>query len=794
MFINYTKIALRHHWKNKLYGGINVFGLAVGITAVLLAVLYLKNEHSFDGFHQQNPHLYRITTTVTPPGGAGQLSGNTGQLQGPVFKAQVPEITAYSRVMGGDIYGDMLAGDKVLKQQLLFADESFLQVFSFPLLKGDPATALRDVGSVVITERTALKYFNRTDVVGQMLRMDADPSARQLGKPLVITGVVANPPTLSSIQFDVLLPFRFLQLSFTDNDWNNLYLSTFVVTRADASPAKVAAQLNRVQAGYAKGKDQPALHFGLQPVTDIHLHPLYAPGGSREGGVINASNPAFSYIFGGIAVFILLMAGINFINITLAGSLKRIKEVGVRKINGSSGIQIISQFLVESGLLCAVAMLLALLFTFLTLPLFNALAGTAIPFGAIGTPLILLSCIGLLAGIVLLTGVYPAYVLARFSAMRAFSGKAALSGRNPLGRALIVTQFSLAVFFLLVTVLFYRQMTYIQTKDLGYHPEQVVVTHINGDRDLQQVQQVLKNELGNEPGITQLSFGGERGGLSAVQLGDRQIQAVHRVIDKNYLPALGITLTSGQNFTDTWSGGVIVNEAFVKAAGLTQPLGTPVRTDEYFDKEMRTITGVVKDFHAGSLREQIAPMVMIMNKWYGGSIWLKVAPNRQKQALAALTNAYKKALPETAFTYSFLDDLNAREYVQEQRWQQIIGWATLLSLLICCVGLFGLAHIATHQRMKEIGIRKILGAGMTHIVGLFSKDFLRLVMIAFIVAAPPAWIAMHQWLQGFAYRTDISVWIFIGTALGTLLMALATVSFQVVRAVGVNPVKNLRAA
>ncbi|SEW51666.1 ABC transporter permease [Chitinophaga arvensicola] len=792
MFSNYTKIALRHHWKNKLYGAIHVSGLAIGITTVLLAVLYLKNEHSFDAFHKQNPHLYRITTTVTPPGGNGQLTGNTGQLQGPVFKEQVPEITAYSRVMGGDIYGDMLAGDKVLKQQLLFVDESFLQMFSFPLVKGDAATALRDAGSAVITERTALKYFNRTDVVGQLLRMDADPSARRLGKPLVITGVVKDPPLQSSIQFDVLLPFRFLQLSFEDNDWNNMYLSTFVVTRADAGADKVTAQLNRVQTRYAGGKDQPKLAFGLQPITGIHLHPLYAPGGSREGGVINGSHPAFSYIFLGIALFILLMAGINFINITLAGSLKRIKEVGVRKINGSSSIQIVLQFLVESGLLCTLAMILALLLSFLALPVFNDLSGAAVPFRAMLDPLVLLSCAGLLAGIVLLTGIYPAYVLARFSAMRAFSGKAALSARNPLGRALIVTQFSLAVFFLLITVFFYRQMAYIQTKDLGYHPEQVVVTHINGDRDVQQVAQLLKNELRHEPGVLQLSFGGARSGLSDVKLGAQRVPALHQVVDQHYLPAMGITLISGENFGEDWSNGAIVNEAFVRAAGLSHPIGTPIRTDEYFDKELRTITGVVKDFHAGSLREKIAPMVMINSKWFGGGVWVKLAPNREKQGLAALAAAYKKVMPESAFTYSFLNDLNAREYVQEQRWQRIIGWATLLSVLICCSGLFGLAHIATHQRIKEIGIRKILGAGMAHIVGLFSKDFLRLVMIAFTIAAPLAWIAMHQWLQGFAYRTDLSAWVFIATGLGTLLMALTTVSMQVMRAAGANPVNNLR--
>lgn len=792
MFINYFKIAFRHHRQHKLYILINVCGLALGITAILLAVLYMKDEHSFDAFHENNPHLYRVTTTVTPADNIPQLTGNTGQLQGPAFKAQVPEIVDYSRIMGGDIYGDIIADNKVLKQQLLFADESFFKVFTFPLIKGDPATALHDMGSAVITESTALKYFNRTDVVGQMLRMDADPSARMLGKPLVISGVVKDPPLHSSVQFDVLLPFRFLQLSFNDTDWFNTYLSTFVVLRPDATLSAVSSKLNRVQSTYAAA-GKPAMAFGLQPITDIHLHPLYNGEGSREGGVINGSNPVFSYIFLGIAVFILLMAGINFINITLAGSLKRIKEVGVRKINGSSSRQIIAQFLVESGLLCGLAFILAFLLAVAVLPLFNTLAGKAITLSAVFNGELLLYCAALLSVIVLLTGAYPAYVLADFSALQAFSGKRHLFGRQLLGRVLIVTQFSLAVFFMIVTLLFYRQMDYVRTKDLGYRPQQVVVTHISGDRDLHPVQELLKSELSKEPGISVVSFGGERGGTSAVQLPGKQIAAVHRVIDNNYLAAMGISLKEGGNFTAALSNGAIVNEAFVKAAGIKHPIGTRIHTDEYFDKETRMITGVVKDFHTGSLRERITPLVMIQHPTYGGAVWLKLDKQRQPAALAALAAAYKKALPETAFTYQFLDELNAREYVQEQRWKKIIYIAALLSVAICCSGLFGLAHIATQQRIREIGIRKILGAGMSDIVVLFSGDFMKLVLIAFLLASPVAWAVMHNWLQGFAYRVNISSWIFIVAGSFAVLLTLTTVALQVMRAVAANPTKNISA-
>jgi putative ABC transport system permease protein len=806
MLLHNLRISIRHHSRNKLYTGINIAGLAIGITCVLLAILYSRDERSFDAFHANNPHLYRITTSVVQPkDGSRQTLGGTGQVQGPAFKAAVPEIADYVRVMGGDIYGDLIANDKVLKQQLLFVDERFFNVFSFPLLKGDSRTVLQDAGSAVITESTALKYFSRTDVVGQLLRMDADPSARKLGKPLVITGVVKDPPKHSSIQFDILLPFRFLQLSFEDTDWLNQYLSTFIVLRPDATVAAVTAKINKVYAthageqlaAYAQNNGfKPQISFGLQQMTAIHLDPMYQEMDSREGGIVNGSNPVFSYIFLGIAVFILLMAAINFINISLASSLKRTREVGVRKINGSSGVQIMSQLLTESAVLCSLALILAMILTWLSLPVFNTLAGKEILFTDTLDPILLGYCGGVLATIVILTGTYPAYVLSNFHAVQALSNKQKLFGRNILGRVLVVVQFSLAIFLLLFTLLFYQQMDYVRTKDLGYDPHQVVRTQINGDQNLQHVQEVLKAELAKEPGIQVVAFGGERRGASPVKLSNKTLEAVHRVIDENYLSVMGIALKEGRNFSTAYTSdktnGVIVNEAFVKAAGLTHPIGTSLQTDEYFDKTPKTIIGVIKDFHAASLRERIQPMVLIMNDWFGSTVWLKVTAARQPQALGALEAAFHKALPQTAFSYGFLDEINSSEYAQELRWKQIIRIATLLSIVICCMGLLGLAHIATRQRRKEIGIRTILGASVANMVALFSRDFLRLVLLAFVMTSPVAWYVMNSWLQQFAYRTAISQWLFIAAGSGALLIAFVTVSVQVVGVIWAHPIKSLR--
>lgn len=773
MLTNYLHTAVRHLRRHKLYSMINVAGLAIGITCLLLAVLYTKDEHNFDTFHQQD--IYRITTTVN-----GQTTGGTGQVQGPAFKAQVPEVQQYARVMGGDIYGDLIANGKALKQQLLFVDDDFFKMFSFELLEGSAPTG---TGSVVVTESTAREYFNSTDVVGKQIEMDADPSARKLGKPLVIAGVVKDPPRNSSIKFDVLFPFKFLQLSFEDDSWSNQYLSTFVVLHPGARPGAIAAKFDKVHTG-------PKVNYGLQRMTDIHLHPLYTPGGSREGGVINGSNPVFSYIFLGIAGFILLMAGINFINISIAGSLRRAKEVGVRKINGGSSMQIIIQFMLESALLCILAFLFAILMTQLALPVFNQLSGKDILLREALDGKLLMYCLSVLTLIVVLTSAYPAYVLSRFQPVKVLYNRLRTGGRNMPGRGLIVLQFSLAVFFIIASLLFYRQMDYVRTRDLGYNPAQVIRSYIGGDRDVKDVQKLLADALAKEPGVREVSFGGERGGVSQVKIPGGKVEAVHRVIDEHYLPALNIRIKEGQNLPA--SNSVMVNEAFVKAAGLKDPVGTAIQIDEYFDKETRIIAGVVKDFHFGSLRERIAPMVLFKSDWFRGAIWIKFDKARQPQVIAAFENAYKKILPNTVFTYHFQDELNAKEYEQEQRWNKIVGFATLLSVLICCSGLFGLAHISMHQRVREIGIRKVLGAGMTGIVALCSKDFLKPVMIAFLLAAPVAGMVMQRWLENFAYRVELSWWIFAAAGIFAVLIAGMTVASQVVKAALANPVKSLR--
>ena len=797
----FIKLSFRHLWQNRLYAIINVVGLTAGITCMLFAVLYWNDEHSYDSFHTNNPNLYRITTTLIENKGEKlQTIGGTGQVQGPAFKEAIPEVKTFVRVLGGDIYSDVIANEKALHLKPLFVDANFFDVFSFPLLSGNPQKVLTDINGVVVTETTARKFFNSVDVIGKILQLDADPSYNKLGKPLIIVGVVKDPPANSSLQFDLLFTFQFMRLSFEDNAWLNAYLGTFVVLNPHSNISNVEKRFDDVYKAHAKeqlaeniklyGYD-PLITYGLQQMTDIHLNPLTRTNGNAEGGINNGSSPFYSYMFLGIALFVLLMASINFINISIAGSLKRSKEVGVRKIVGGSRWQIIMQFINESAILCLIAFVLSLIVMNACLPLFNNLTGKQIQLLQAFDYRLIALFIMTFSAIILLTAVYPAVIISRYNPSKVLYNKQKLSGKNLFGNALVVLQFSLAVFLLIATLVYYNQMNYVRTKDLGYSPNQIIRTNINGDRDYRSAISYLKNELEKEPSIKVVSFGNE-GYPENMEVNNLNLKAQYRNIDENFLSALQVSLKIGHNVSVSAKDDVLVNEAFIKEAHIQNPLSTKITVYRYGDTLSKTITGVVKDFHFGSLRESIKPMVMYTSEVPDGGIWIKFDKSKQKEAMAAAERIYKNAMPGSVYQYNFLDELNAAQYVQEQRWQKVVSVAAMLSFIICSLGLFGLAHLSTDRRTKEIGIRKVLGASISNIVALISADFLKLVFIAFLIAAPVSWLVMNKWLQNFAYRVDIGVTVFVTAAIISVVIALAAISFQSIKAAIANPVKSLR--
>ena len=806
----YFRQARRHLLKNKMYAAISVFGLSASVVCILLAVFYWNDERSFDKFHKNNPDLYRVTMTVNDRKTGETTTGQgTGQVQGPAFKNEVPEVVDYVRLMGGGISGDVLSDDKAFRLNTLFSDESFFSVFSFDVLKGNPQTALKDINSVVITESVAIKFFNSIDVIDKQLKLDADPSAQRLGKPMLIKAVVKDPPPNSSIQFDLLLPMKFLQLSFDDDNWQNSYLGTFVVLRSDAVIKEVINKFNNVQKRH--GQQQltesiktynydPKVHYGLQPMTDIHLNSLNNNiSSTNESGIVKESKPLYSYLFMGIAVFILVMSCINFINISIANSLKRAKEVGVRKITGGSRSQIIMQFLSESIVLCSLSFIIALVFMQTALPAFNNLTGKQILFSRIINARVFGLLVLIFVMIILMTGFYPAFTLSRFTPTEVLYNKIYISGKNLFGKSLVVFQVSLAVFLMIATLVYYNQMHFIRQKDLGYNPGRVLRSYISGNRPLEPIIRNIKKEIADEPAIQTISFGSgtEGGPTETVKMANKSVEAMYQIIDENFLPLMEIPVIAGRNlspesFRSDSNLAVIVNDAFVKAAQIEVPVGTQLKTHDFYGTEPKTIIGVVRDFHVGSLREKIKPLIMFMDVQHGGAIYAKFSGPGLKKGLASLERIYKTTVPGAVYSYTFVDQLNASRYAEEQRWQRIITTAAILSIVICCLGLFGLAHIATQQRSKEIGIRKVLGATVTQILVLLSGRFVKLVLLAVLLGAPLAGIVMNQWLQNYAYRININAGMYIVVALSAIVMALLAISLQSIKAALANPVESIK--
>lgn len=807
MFRNYLKIAWRNLWKNRFYSAINVVGITVAITCLLFALIYWNDEHGFDDFHTHNPNLYRITTNLVEHKGAiAQTVGTTGQVQGRAFKEAVPEIKKYVRVMGGQINSEVSSGEKTLSLNTLFVDTNFFEVFTFPLLYGDMQTALNEVNAVVLSENTALRLFNTTDVVGKVLHMKSDPSYKRLKKPLVISAVAKNPPKNSSIQFDILLPFSFLELAFIDTNWLNAYLGTFVVLEPSADFEAIQQKFDRVFAIHARDQLEQnmarygfdsEIKYGLQNMRDVHLNPLLSDNDfNGESGIVNTSNPLYSIVFIAIALLIVFMAAINFINISIASAINRAKEIGVRKITGGNKTHIILQFLMESGVLCSISLLLSLWALRMLTPLFNMLTDKQFVFAEVlnfqaGIYLILI-----FGSVILLTGLYPAFVLSKLRPSEVLYNKLKWSSRNLAGRGLIVFQFSLGIFLLIAALVFHDQMDYIRTKDLGYNPNQIVTTSISGNRDHAAIGKVLKQELSKESAIQSISYRHNyfSGG---VLVNNRPLETQFRRVDENYLPDVEIPILLGRNFSLDFAtdltNSVIVNETFVQESNLSDPLGKSIsllKNDE--GQQRKTIIGVVKDFHFGSLREPIKPMVISMLEVPIGKILIKFQKSRQQEAIQALEKVYKTIMPDAVFTYDFLNDLNAKQYKGEQQWQKLVNIATVLSLIICCIGLLGMARLSINQRIKEIGIRKVLGATVSQIVGLQTTNFLGLIGIAFVVAAPIAWWTADSWLQNFAYRIELSFGLLVLAGAITICIGTMTIGFQAIKAATANPVKSLR--
>lgn len=791
MIKNYLTIAWRNLWRHKILSFINISGLSLGLACCILIILYTKDEISFDRFHKNEDRLARLTCLLTDTDGKKNKIGDASMIQGATFKEEIPEIEDFVRVNNRRFL--VKNGNETFNDNASWVDDNFFSIFTFPLLSGDPKTALKDPNSIVLTDETAKKYFGTTDVIGKTLELEV-MNKFELFK---VTGVAQNPPQNSSIKFNMLLPFSFYKTINPDDHWISYSFPTFFLMRPNVDFKKVEDKMATVFESKSKIQmlEERKIGFkadvkwGIQSFSDMHFD-------TEIPITPEVSNPIYSYILSVIAFFILLIACINFINLTVAQSLRRSKEIGVRKVVGGQRSQLIIQFLGESFLLCFISFALAILLAKISLPLFNELSNKKLALSYLFDYQLItgFGALFLLTGFIV--GFYPAIVLSSFDPVKTLYNRFKLSGKNYLSKSLMVVQFSLATFMIITTFFIHHQFDFLTHKTLGYNEKNLVLISVPIERDVKKMN-TIKEEFGKQIGVENaaLCINGNWGTIAKAN--GKELNVTFDHIDENFLPTMQIPLVGGRNFSKDFSGdstnSVIVNEAFIKAMGW-EGSGVDKNIDHFNGKDKKLqIVGVVKDYHFASLKEKIKPLLFtVTNDLPFRTFLIRIDNKNVAQTINALEKTFKSFFPYRPFKYDFEEDLVYKSYEKEARWKNIIAFAAILTVFISCIGLFGLTMLSAERHTKEIGIRKVLGASVSQVVMLLSKDFITIVLTAFIIAVPLAWYAVSKWLQDFAYRIDISWWIFALAGATALLIGLLSVSFQAIKAAVANPVKSLR--
>jgi putative ABC transport system permease protein len=798
MLKNYFKIAFRNLSRSKLLSFVNITSLAIGLACVILILLFVKDEWGFDKFNKKGKNIFRLVKTITDTSGKESRMGNTGLPHGPVFAGEIAEIESYCRINGWDM--TIKKGTEGTESKVLFADPSIFNIFSIDVQQGNTAEMLKGRNSVVLTEAAVKKYFGTANAVGKTIDIEVD----QNFEPFMVTGVVKTPPLNASVSFDMLIPFErhnptdAAELNEKMNNWGNSYLNTFFLLRKDADVKAAEKKMWQVYlnhngekwAKYQERNGKTKLQFGLQPFFSMHLDKNFF----ASNGLSNWSDATYSYILSGLAVLILIIAGINFVNISLASSLKRSKEIGVRKVSGSSKVQVVIQFLSESFVVTAIAFVIAIVLVLLLLPLFNTITHRQFSIAYLLQPGIALLFIALIFLVALLAGFYPAFIASGFQPVKVLYNRFKLSGNNVFGKSLVVLQFIIAVALIISTIIFNRQFNYISTADLGYNPQNMI--HLQFPWDKATALKQFKLELIKNPAIVSAGTKSGDRNKTTFEINGRQTEWVYyENIDDDFLKTLQIPIVKGSylsyaNVADTVSN-CMVNETFVNKYldKSKDPIGQMISQGE--DKMF--VSGVVKDYHTTDFKEKIEPVYFKLDK-HGDVLntYIKYLPGKEKAAVAAITKAYKAVVPYSTLDYNFLQDWLMIRYEQDTQWKKIIAFAAFIAVLIAALGLFALSTLSVQQRIKEIGIRKVLGASVTNVATIVSKDFLKLVCIAFVIASPLAWWVMNKWLQDFAYRINITWGIFALAAVAACSIALVTVGFQSIKAALMNPVKSLK--
>lgn len=806
MFQNYFKSAMRNLLRFKFISFINLFGLTVGLTCCLLIVVYILNELSYDKYNKNADHIYRVERTfLNAETGAVSLElGAVAPPIGPLLQNDFKEIKRITSILPAGTT-TIRYEDKIFNEErVFFADENLFEVFDFTVTNGNAAKSLDEPYSVMLTEETAKKYFGNENPVNRIIRLDN----QFIGK---VTGLYKALPNNAHWHPDVLISFNTLKdtaVYGAENlrtNWSNNSFYTYLLLPDHCDPKKLEAQfpafLNRhfTENGDPKFKTSDWTFLTLRKLTDIHLY-SHKDSEIEENGDIKRV-----YIFSAIALFILLIACINYMNLSTARSSLRAKEIGVRKVIGAGKGELIFQFLSESVLLCTIAGILSLLLVFLSLPWLNQLSGQSLSFGTLlqWKIMILLLLMPFIVGIS--AGIYPAVFLSSFKPVKVLKGVFKAGNKTvSFRKVLVVVQFSISIILIISTTIVFQQLRYIQTRSLGFNKDQIVT--INNNSGLNTTFEAFEAALLTNPNVQVVGRSSRipSGRLldangSQINKGDSLAPTKADIkfvqADEGFIPAYQVKVLAGRNFSKDFStdtSSFLINEAAVKVLGLKSNEDAVGKQFMYGGRR-GSLIGVFQDFNFESLHQRVLPIVLLTSTTPNGygRISIKVSGNMQA-TLAHIEATWKRFLPEIPFEYTFLDDRFAELYQSEQQQQSIFTIFSCIAIFIACLGLFGLSAFTITQRVKEIGIRKVLGASAGSIVQLISQEFLLLVIIASLIAFPVAWYAMHNWLQDFAYRINITWWVFIFSGITALLIAFATISVQAVKAAMSNPVKSLR--
>ena len=809
--------------RNKVNSIINIAGLSIAIACVIFIVMYVKDELSYDTFFKDADHVFQVNMTFTDKGVTSTTGGNTAPAVTPTMLSMYPEIESYARIYRpGDVmvrYEENARAENYFTEHRVWAvDSNFLEIFNYPFLQGNATSCLQKPNAVVITEATAKKYFGNENAVGKMLLFDTDK------KPFIVTGVLKNLPAQSTFQFDMLAPIRaYAEVKKRSWNWFWLQVNSYVKLKPNvavdkSSLAKLDAKFDVMVKEHAFNnkyggsyddfiKKGNKLEYSLMRFTDVHLHatPMQTPA-----RLTTLSDIKYVYIFSIIAFFIIVLACVNFMNLSTAQSATRAKEVGIRKVLGSEKKQLVKQFLSEAMLYSFIATIIALLLIFVSIKPFNNISGKALEFNSIFNSNTGFFVLGLCLITGLLAGIYPAFYLTSFNPVTVLKGMKIFKNNfsNLLIRnGLVIFQFTVSIALIICTIIVFQQLKYTQNKDMGLNKESVV--EIANTKRLGNNEETFRQALTQLGGVinassstsipTKGNFGDgynpEQTETDKPLINDIGLSSF--MVDENFIPTLKIQMLQGRNFSKAFndSASVILNETAAKQIGWKQPVGKYL--DYPGNDQKFKVIGVVKDFNISSLHDVVEPFALFSNAsktYYVNSSFISVRlkPGNINTYLNNIENTWKNFAPNTPFDYSFLDDEFDALYRSEQRMGKVFGIFTFFSIFVACLGLFGLSIFTAERRKKEIGVRKVLGASVPSVVSLLSKDFLKLVIISAIIAFPVAWLAMNKWLEDFAYRITISWFVFLIAAIAALLIALITISFQSIKAAVANPVKSLR--